>query len=217
MTMDDQSGQPHKGSVWKNAVVVAASVTAIGGIVVAAIGILPGLMKSDDSPAPSSSGSPGQADASPSPTGVDTSRPSTSNSRYLFDMNPADQENALTGNRNIAGTDYPHSVAKGINACTGSGRAFVDYPLGGAWKRFDATIGLDQQKSKPGLRVKMTVFVGDSRVGDGYTVTTSTRDKLPTIDVTGAQYIRLESILLGGDNSCTIAGYAVWGDAALSK
>ncbi|MEC3979659.1 NPCBM/NEW2 domain-containing protein [Amycolatopsis sp. H20-H5] len=201
-------------------------IVAILGVVSAAVG---GYFAYKASQGPSESKSSGATIASPSasvpsPTSSQKSAassngssPDVANVQYLSDpdMKPVGAQSVMTGTKNLAGTDFPHSIYRGLNGCKTA--STVEYKLGGSWKKFDATVGLDQT-SRPNTVARMTVFVDKTPIGNGYIVTPSARQNIPTIDVTGAQYLALEMLPTSGDlNSCVAIGDAVWGDARLSR
>jgi len=106
--------------------------------------------------------------------------------------------------------------AKGIVTCPGpsAARAFVEYPLGGGFSRFQATLGSAADQGNYGKgTMNYSILVDGKLVEQGHFPTPPATREI-NVSVQGGQTLRLE-VDNGGDGHN--ADHAAWGNARLKR
>ncbi len=106
--------------------------------------------------------------------------------------------------------------AKGLVTCPGpsAARAFVEYPLGGHFSRFQATLGSAADQGNYGKGTMNYFILVDGKVVEQGRFPTPPATREINVSVQGAQTLRLE-VDNGGDGHN--ADHAAWGDARLKR
>lgn len=233
MTEGNQDGPDTKGFPWKNASVAAALVTAVGGVIAAAITVLPNLGGSDGAadanPSKSSTTTAQTPEATPSakpysappPTQSEptSSSPTTNRDlepsvKYLSEMEPISNGSASKGSVNINGTDFTDTISTRIGGC--QTKRDIVYSLDRKWRKFETTVGLTST-SDSDAEVYFRMYVDGVQVGPQYKTSKFKSEKV-TLDVSNGLELKLNMTFVKGDMGlCSNAGYAAWGSAHLSK
>jgi len=106
--------------------------------------------------------------------------------------------------------------AKGLVTCPGptSARAFVEYPLGGRFSRFLATLGSAGDQGNFGKGTMNYAILLDGKVIEQGRFPNPPATREINVSVQGGQTLRLE-VDNGGDGH--VADHAAWGDARLKR
>ncbi len=141
---------------------------------------------------------------------------------FLSDMSESRSGNIHGG----LGKDRPYWIpelfignrrfAKGLVTCPGptSARAFVEYPLGGRFSRFLATLGSAGDQGNFGRGTMNYAILLDGKVIEQGRFPNPPATLEISISVQGGQTLRLE-VDNGGDGH--VADHAAWGDARLKR
>ncbi|MFF0495447.1 NPCBM/NEW2 domain-containing protein [Nocardia aobensis] len=163
-------------------------------------------------------GSPPASTTTTSPTTTTSSTKSgaavaSASKQFLADMT-ASEETPSTGAASVNGQTYPHSIYGRIGGCTTD--VSYSYVLGRQWSQFTATVGLRDGSDFRSV-VQFEVYADNDLVYSSDNVAVG-QSPVATVPVKDVLNIKIRYLFVQGNKGlCSNAGYAVWGNAAVSK
>ncbi|GAA1830101.1 NPCBM/NEW2 domain-containing protein [Actinomadura chokoriensis] len=227
MTTNDQSdrGDRQKRPLWKDVAVIAALITAIGGVTAAVVQVVVPILQDGSGGQASAGGSasadpPARSPASSPPGSPLDSPPVTvasgaGETRYLSEMEPTSRNTSPTEDSvTLNGQTYTNSLTLRVGGC--KQKATVTYALNREWRSFHTVVGVTSD-SQPDTEIYYKFFVDNRQIGPERK-TSKFKSEPVDFDVSNMQELEMRMSFVKGDMGlCSHAGRAAWGEATVTR